>query len=416
MPLALRGTLNQAVLDILEANVREPLQVRGDLHSLAACNEMGCRRLLEMMDEFALSDLSELAAVVIANSHAAMLAEIGKLPMGTYRHSMVVDGFEQPIELHANMQVRSNGIHVDYTGTSPCSARGINVPVAYTMAYTAFGIRCMVGAGILNNAGSLAPITIHAPENCILNAPRPRAVSARQVVGQMLPDLLFGCLHQVVAGGAPAEGAASLWSVPLFGGPGIGVDSDGAPTGRPFTVMGILAGGTGARPRQDGLSATAFPSRVRGIPIEILETLAPIVFWTKELRPDSGGAGEHRGGLGQIVEIGCLEDVAFAMSPGTCDRILYPARGRDGGGPGASGWIGLASGRRFEDKFRHTIPPGDRLVMLLPGGGGFGRPARRAAAALERDMRYGFVSADAALHDYDRAPDTLARNDDKDSQ
>jgi N-methylhydantoinase B len=392
MPLALGGTLNQAVLDILEANVREPLQVRGDLHSLAACNEMGCRRLLEMMDEFALDNLSDLAAVVIANSRDAMLAEISRLPPGTYRHSMTVDGFERPIELHAAMQVRADGIHVDYTGTSPCSARGINVPAAYTTAYTAFGIRCMVGAGILNNAGSLSPITIHAPEGCILNAPRPRAVSARQVVGQMLPDLLFGCLHQAVAGGAPAEGAASLWSVPLFGGPGIGADGDSAATGTPFTVMGIVAGGTGARPRQDGLSATAFPSRVRGIPIEILETLAPIVFWTKELRPDSGGAGEYRGGLGQTVEIGCLEDVAFAMSPGTCDRILYPARGRAGGQPGACGWIGLASGRRFEDKFRHAIPPGDRLVMLLPGGGGFGPPARRAPAALERDVRYGFVT------------------------
>ena len=408
MPLARAGTLNQAVLDILEANVREPLQVRGDLHSLAACNEMGCRRLVEMMDEFALDGLAELAAVILANSRTAMLAEIARLPAGDYRHSMVVDGFERPITLHANMRVQHDGIHVDYTGTSPCSARGINVPLAYTTAYTAFGIRCMVGAGILNNAGSLAPITVHAPPGCILNAPRPHAVSARQVVGQMLPDLLFGCLHQVVPGGAPAEGAASLWSVPLFGGPGIGADGGDARPGTPFTVMGIVAGGTGARPRQDGLSATAFPSRVRGIPIEILETLAPVVFWTKELRPDSGGAGTHRGGLGQIVEIGCLEDAAFAMSPGTCDRILYPARGRAGGNAGGSGWIGLASGRRFEDKFRHMVPPGERLVMLLPGGGGYGPPAQRAPAALARDVAYGFVSAAAALHDYGIVPDDHA--------
>jgi N-methylhydantoinase B len=400
MPLARAGVLNQAVFDILEANVREPLQVRGDLHSLAACNEMGCRRLVEMMDEFALDDLAELAAIILANSHAAMLAEIARLPPGDYRHSMVVDGFERPITLHASMRVRHDGIHVDYSGTSPCSARGINVPLAYTTAYTAFGIRCMVGAGILNNAGSLAPITVHAPEGCILNAPRPHAVSARQVVGQMLPDLLFGCLHQVVAGGAPAEGAASLWSVPLFGGPGIGADADDATPGTRFTVMGIVAGGTGARPRQDGLSATAFPSRVRGIPIEILETLAPVVFWTKELRPDSGGAGEFRGGLGQTLEIGCLEDASFAMSPGTCDRILHPARGREGGQPGACGWIGLASGRRFEDKFRHMIPPGERLVMKLPGGGGFGPPEQRAPEAMARDVAYGFVSPEAALRDY----------------
>ena len=292
MHLARAGVLNLAVLDILEANVREPLQVRGDLHSLAACNEMGCRRLVEMMDEFTLDDLGELAAIILANSRAAMLAEIARLTVGEYRHSMVVDGFERPITLHACMHVRRDGIHVDYTGTSPCSARGINVPLAYTTAYTAFGIRCMVGAGILNNAGSLAPITVHAPPGCILNAPRPHAVSARQVVGQMLPDLLFGCLHQVVAGGAPAEGAASLWSVPLFGGPGIGADGDDATPGHTVHRDGHRCRRHRARPRQDGLSATAFPSRVRGIPIEILETLAPVVFWAKELRPDSGGAGD----------------------------------------------------------------------------------------------------------------------------
>jgi len=157
------------------------------------------------------------------------------------------------------------------------------------------------------------------------------------------------------------------------------------------------------------LSATAFPSRVRGIPIEILETLAPVVFWTKELRPDSGGAGTHRGGLGQMVEIGCLEEASFAMSPGTCDRIRYPARGRNGGNAGAPGWIGLASGRQFEDKFRHLIPPGERLIMLLPGGGGYGPASQREPAALARDIACGLVSPEAAVQDYGLVSDNPAR-------
>ena len=352
MPLARAGTLNQAVFDILEANVREPLQVRGDLHSLAACNEMGCRRLVEMMDEFALDDLADLAAVILANSRTAMLAEIARLPAGNYRHSMVVDGFERPITLHANMRVRHDGIHVDYTGTSPCSARGINVPLAYTTAYTAFGIRCMVGAGILNNAGSLAPITVHAPPGCILNAPRPHAVSARQVVGQMLPDLLFGCLHQVVPDGAPAEGAASLWSVPLFGGPGIGADGDDARPGTPFTVMGIVAGGTGARPRQDGLSATAFPSRVRGIPIEISgnarasgvldQGAAPGFGRRRHASRRPGSDRRDRLSGGRIVR-----DVARHLRP-------HPVSGARTGG-WQRGWLGLDR-PRLRPALRRQVP------------------------------------------------------------
>ena len=415
MPLALGGTLNQAVLDILEANVREPLQVRGDLHSLAACNEMGCRRLLEMMDEFALSDLSELAAVVIANSREAMLAEIGRLPPGTYRHSMVVDGFERPIELHASMQVRSDGIHVDYSGTSPCSTRGINVPVAYTIAYTAFGIRCMVGAG-LNNAGSLAPITIHAPEDCILNAPRPRAVSARQVVGQMLPGpavRLPAPGSRERCSGARARIAMERAVVRWAEGSRRwrrrsdrnAIHRDGHRRRRhrcqaaPRRLVGHRFSQPGPR-HSDRDSRNACTDRV------LDQGIAPRFRWrrraSRRTRPDRRNRLPRRRGVRNVT--------------GTCDRILYPARGRNGGGPGAGGWIGLASGRRFEDKFRHAIPPGDRLVMLLPGGGGFGPPAQRAPAALERDMRYGFVSTDAALHDYDRAPDAPARKNDKDPQ
>jgi N-methylhydantoinase B len=348
-----------------------------------------------MMDEFALADLSQLADFVITNSAAAMRAEIAKLPSGCYRHSIRIDGYERPVELHACVTVGVDEIHVDYTGSSECSAFGINVPLAYTTAYTAFGIRCLVGAGILNNAGSLSPVTVSAPSGCILNAPRPHAVAARQTVGQMLPELVFGCLHQAMRG-APAEGAGSLWSVPMFGGAG---NVPGA-TGRAFTSMAILAGGTGARPALDGLSATAFPSRVRGIPIEIIETLAPVVFWKKELRPDSAGAGRFRGGLGQTIEIGSVDGQPFAVSIGTCERMRFAARGRDGGAAGACGRVGLASGEIFADKRRHVIPPGEILRLELPGGGGHGDASQRDPAAIHRDIRMGFVSPEAARHDY----------------
>ena len=400
MPLAQAGRLNEHLFAIVEANVREPIQVKGDLHSLAACNETGCRRLVEMMDEFSLETLDEIARFVIGNSREAMQAEIARLPTGTWHHSMTVDGYEGPIELRAAMTIAKNGIHVDYAGTSAHSGYGINVPLCYTDAYTAFGVRCIVGPAILNNAGSLAPVTVSAPEGSILNAPRPAAVTARHAVGQMLPDLMFGCLHQVLGGGTPAEGAASLWGMPLFGGPGIAPGTPMQNDATRFTVMGLMAGGTGARPRQDGMSATAFPSRVRSIPIEITETISPVVVWRKELRADSGGAGQQRGGLGQTVEIGLSEDAPFIMSAGTMDRVLFPARGRDGGKPGAAGSFGLTSGRRFEGKQKHTVPAGETLLLELPGGGGYGDPLQREPSRVADDVRLGLVSPDVARHEY----------------
>lgn len=405
MPLAEAGKLNEHLFAIVEANVREPTQVKGDLHSLAACNETGCRRLVEMMEEFSLQSLEEISDFIIGNSREAMLAEIARLKPGTYRHAMTVDGYEGPIEIKAALAISKDGIHVDYAGTSAHSGYGINVPFCYTDAYTAFGVRCIVGPAILNNAGSLAPITVSAPEGSILHAPRPSAVTARHAVGQMLPDVMFGCLHEAMGGGTPAEGSASLWGMPLFGGPGIvpGMTDRGDATR--FTVMGIMAGGTGARPRQDGMSATAFPSRVRCIPIEITETISPVVVWRKELRADSGGAGRQRGGLGQTIEIGLSEDAPFIMSAGTCDRVIFPARGRDGGAPGATGRIGLTSGTAFEGKKRHTIPAGERLLLELPGGGGYGSPTARTPDEVAQDVMLGLVSPEAARRDYAVAVD-----------
>ena len=398
MHLFREGEPNAVLFELLEANVREPVQVRGDLYSLAACNEVGSKRLLSMMDEFGLDDLAALSAFIIDHSRQAMLDAIARVPAGTYRNTMTIDGYEAPVTIEAALTVGPDGIHVDYAGTSPVSGRGINVPFAYTLAYTAFGVRCLVGPEILNNAGSLAPVTISAPEGSIVHAPRPAAVSARQAVGQMLPDLVFGCLHQALASGAPAEGSGSLWSLPLFGGQD-GPSAEGR-AGTRFTVMGILAGGTGARPNSDGLSATAFPSRVRGIPVEIIETLAPVVFWRKELRPDSGGAGRYRGGLGQSLEVGVLEPVPFGFSSGTCDRLLHPGRGREGGQEGAPGHIALGSGEALPGKKRHVVPANGRLLLDLPGGGGYGNPRERAPEALESDVLNGYVSRIAARDEY----------------
>lgn len=400
MPLARAGRFNESLMEIVAANVREPMQVKGDLYSLAACNEIGCRRLDEMMDEFGLRGLETLSDKVINQSRQAMLDQIRMLPFGTYRHAMTVDGYERPIEISAALTISEQGIHVDYDGTSPVSNYGINVPLCYTEAYTGFGVRCIVGPDVVNNAGSLSTITVSAPEGSIVNAPRPCAVTARQTVGQMLPDVMFGCLHKAIEGGVMAEGAGSLWGLPMFGGHGFGNSGKLNDLSRPFTVMTILAGGTGARPRKDGLAATAFPSRVRSIPLEITETIAPVVFWRKELTPDSGGAGRYRGGLGQSLEVGTFDDTPFTMSAASCERVVHPARGRDGGQPGVTGNYGLVSGRTFEGKGRHAVPAGERLYLNLPGGGGFGDPLDRDLERVAEDLRHGLVSPEVAVERY----------------
>jgi N-methylhydantoinase B len=396
MRLAKRGVMNESLLEIVRANVREPVQVEGDFYSLAACNETGCQRLVGMMEEFDLDDVRKLGDFVITSSRDSMLEEIRKLPAGTYRNSMRVDGYEEPVDLVAAMTISESGIDIDFTGTSPISIYGINVPLTYTQAYASFGARCLVGGSIPNNAGSLEPVRVSAPPGSILNAPHPCAVAARHAIGQMLPDVVLGCLEQAVAGRVPAEGTSCLWNPVLYAGHGISGKFGDA---TPFTVTLFHNGGTGARPDSDGLSATAFPSGVRNTPVEINEAIAPIIVWRKEYRTDSGGAGEHRGGTGQVMEISNGEGASFAMSS-MFDRVTYPARGRSGGGNGLTGRVRLASGTELRAKGRQQVPGGDRLIMEMPGGGGFGDPFARDAQRVRVDVLNELVSREAAERDY----------------
>ncbi len=397
MALAKQGVMNEALLAIVRGNVREPVQVEGDLYSLAACNQTGVRRLIAMMTEFGLDTLDEIAERIISQSREAMLAAIRKLPYGTYRNSMRIDGYDKEIDLVAALTISDSGIDIDFDGTSGVSRYGINVPISYTEAYASFGVRCLVGGSIPNNRGSLDPVRVTAPQGSILNAPHPCAVAARHVIGQMLPDVVFGCLEQAIAEGVPAEGSSSLWNPMLMGGHGL-VDAEYGKA-EPFAMNIFHSGGTGARVGKDGLSATAFPSGVRNTPVEINETVAPLIIWKKEYRPDSGGAGRYRGGLGQVMEISHREDAPFAISA-MFDRCKYPARGRSGGGSGERGRVRLAGGTELRGKGRQTVPAKACLILEMPGGGGLGSPTERPVEAVADDVLNGLVSVDAARRDY----------------
>jgi N-methylhydantoinase B len=382
------GRPNTTFFDFLRAGTRQPVELEGDVYSLCACNEAGARRLVAMLDEFRLDGIDALATHIFESSHRATMAQIAALPPGRFTAEIWSDGYEAPIRLSAAMTIATEGITVDFEGTSGLSGRGINVPAAYARAYACFGIKCVVAPDIPNNTASLALFRMLIPEGTILNAPRPSPVSVRHVVGQLLPDLMMGCLHQAVPQRVTAEGSSCLWNPPLRGGAIVSGQTSPLPS---FEVITFNSGGTGARPGQDGLNGTAFPSGVRTMPVEATENVAPVVFWRKELRPDSAGAGRTRGGFGQIMEIGAKGDAEFACNA-IFDRVMHAPRGREGGEDGAPGVVRLRSGGTLRTKGYQIIPAGDRLILELPGGGGMGLSSERSARLSADDIRDGLVT------------------------
>ena len=380
LKLADKGVMNKTLLKLIGQNTRQPVETEGDVYSLAACNDIGCKRLVEMMKEFKIDDLKKLSDFIYDKSLSAVENEIKKIPNGVYKNFMMIDGFEKDIKLEAKLKVSDNFISVDYTGTSDKSKFGINVPLSYTKAYTCFGLSCLVSAEIPNNAGSLKPFEIDAPIGSILNAPYPAAVCARHIIGQMLPDVVFGCLEKAIPEKVPAEGASCLWNITFRGKTDRGPNNNSL-----FAVTAVVNGGTGARPNKDGLSATAYPSGVRGTPVEINEAVAPLLFLKKEYNPGSGGKGKFNGGLGQIIEIKSAidEDMDLLAS---FDRIKFPARGRSHGENGNVGQVSIKNKRKLNGKGTQVIKAGEILQIFTPGGGGLGGYSDRDKELIEIDI------------------------------
>jgi len=332
------------------------------------------------------ADLDELSEFVFDHTRRATLDALAAVPKGTYRNEMTVDGYDHTLTLAVNLTVDDNGMHADFTGTSPTSAFGINVPLTYAQAYFTYGMLVALAPELPNNFASLAPFTVSAPPGVILNAKHPEPVAVRHVIGHFVTDLCLGAIAQALPHVVPAEGAGALWNFQASA--RSASPDDPRP---PVEILMFNSGGTGARPGLDGLSATAFPSGVRTMSAEATEQVGPIIVWRKELRPDSGGAGRRRGGLGQIIEVGPAEGYLFEFSA-MFDRVENPARGRAGGGDGAPGRVELDDGTPFATKGRQTVPADRRLIMHLPGGGGFGDPTERDRAAEADDRHQGYVT------------------------
>ena len=385
LKLADKGVMNKTLLKLVSQNTRQPVETEGDVYSLAACNDIGCTRLVEMMKEFEIDDLKKLSDFIYDKSLSAVENEIKKIPNGEYKNFMMIDGFEKDIKLEAKLTVSDNSITVDYTGTSDKSKFGINVPLSYTKAYTCFGLSCLVSAEVPNNAGSLKPFEIDAPLGSILNAPYPAAVCARHIIGQMLPDVVFGCLEKAIPEKVPAEGASCLWNITFRGKTDRGANNNSL-----FAVTAVVNGGTGARPNKDGLSATAYPSGVKGTPVEINEAVAPLLFLKKEYNPGSCGKGKYNGGLGQVIEIKSAidEDMDLLAS---FDRIKFPARGRLNGSNGKPGQVSIKGKGKLNGKGTQLIKAGDILQIYTPGGAGLGDYSEREQSLLDKDLENEFL-------------------------
>ncbi|MCZ6881787.1 MAG: hydantoinase B/oxoprolinase family protein [Gammaproteobacteria bacterium] len=399
MKFAERGEVDRRLINILRHNVREADQVIGDLYSLSSCNEIGHRRLMEMMDEFKLDNLNGLRDFIFSHSLRATLDQLKDLPPGSYHNQLTADGYDGPVHMKVRLDVSEGQVLADFTGTSGLSAKGINVPLVYTTAYACYALKCTLAPSIPNNHASLEPFKVTAPVNCILNAIHPAPVAIRHVLGQFLPDIVLGALHKMLPDTVPAEGSSALWNVQLGASPIEGSEAAAGEVLRQSQILMFNSGGTGARPRLDGLSATAFPSGVHTMSSEVTEHVGPITIWRKELREGSGGAGERRGGLGQVIEISANPGHRMYINA-MFDRCDNPARGRDGGLSGSAGSVSLDDGTAMQSKGKQWIPDGRRLVLNLPGGGGYGDPLSRDQALVRQDIERGYISEQQAKQDY----------------
>ncbi|MGH2948335.1 MAG: hydantoinase B/oxoprolinase family protein [Solirubrobacteraceae bacterium] len=382
------GRPNEELLRILRANVRAPMEVLGDLHAQVAGNQVGVDRLGEYLEEFELPDLEHLGEEIVGRSEQGMREAIGALPDGRYEKTIRTDGLDEPITIRCRVEIDGDRIAVDYTGSSAQSERGMNVVLNYTAAYTSYALKCAISPEIPHNDGSFRPVTVTAPEGSILNPRRPAAVAARHIVGHFLPHAVFGALVPVLRDHVVAEGSGNIWLTTIRG---RGEDR--------FVSVLFAAGGMGARPSKDGLSATSFPSGIATTPVEVVETTSPVVVRRKELRRDSGGPGRQRGGLGQTIELEVRTGEPYAVSV-LSDRMRFAAEGYDGGRSGARAAFRTSDGATPNPKTTQLLPAGSRFVLELPGGGGFHDPRKRDRAALLEDVAEGLVSAEAAERDY----------------
>jgi N-methylhydantoinase B len=355
------GQRNTTLFRILEENVRSPELVLGDLMAQVSANETAARRVLDFMTEHRLGSLDALSEAITSRTARLMREAIRGIPDGVYRDRASLDGFDTPLEICIEVQVKAGTITVDFAGSSPQVPKGINSVLNFTEAFTRYALKCLLAPESPNNDGSFAPIKVKAPEASIVNARHPAPVGGRHLVGLYIPGIIFGALAAVAPQRVLADSSV-LSALTLSG-------RDARDKAYVFTFFS--SGGMGGRNGKHGLDATAFPSNVANVPVEVMEQSTPLIVTRRELIADSAGAGRYRGGAGQRIG-GRLRGSRPANVSCMVERTEAAPRGLLGGGPGRAAAV-LLDGKRIDPKQAFVLNPGQELVLETPGGGGFGK-------------------------------------------
>lgn len=365
MKLYEKGKPNETLFQIIKRNVRTPDALMGDLGAQVSSGMIASDRLNALCDRYGLDDISTLSEEIITRSEKATRDVIRKLPGGTYHGTSTFDvpgGEEIVLKTAVTIDAEKGDIEIDFAGSSGPSSMGINVVPAYTHAYATFAVRSSLNPDLPNNAGSLAPIRLKLPDECVVNAKYPSPVNARHVVGMYVPFPILKALAQVVPDKVVAEGSGAVWTIQIQG-----KDKDGTP----FTSsMFNYSGGMGARAGKPGISAVCYPTGVSAVPVEVLEASYPIAFTCKELAHDTGGKGKQPGGDGQRI--------GYRMRTGRNWLLnTIPSRLKSGpegllGGEGGAAGVFHINGEPVSDTRKREMQPDDEVFMITPGGGGYG--------------------------------------------
>ena len=391
------GAPNEQLFAILRRNVRFAEKMIGDLHAQVAAGWSGSRELVRLATEFGLDSLRGHADEIMRRTEAGMRAGIAALPDGEYHEEMEmeIEGIAEPQTLAVTVRIEGSDVYADFTGTAAQVRRPVNCP--YTRAYVALPLKLVCDPILPNNQGTYEPLHLSVPEGTLLNPTFPAACFWRLSAGMLVSELMFRVLSRIAPDRVPADsGSMPTWQFYVNG---------VRPNGEAFALHQHAFGGMGGRPGDDGLASVSFPYNVRDVSIEWSEMETPVLYEARELIADSGGAGEFRGGLGQELILqaygGRVRKGEPLVLSGSAGRMRFPPRGLGGGRDGSYGAIEVnGEGIAPSSSPNVTFQEGDVVRLRLPGGGGYGDPARRRRERIEADLEAGYVTPEGARRDY----------------
>ncbi len=391
------GVLNQAVIDMIRWNVRTPDEVTGDIRSQIAANHVCTQKIRRMLEEYEMENLDDLADEIIGRTEKSMRKAISKVPDGVYRAEGVVEQMEgkDDVVIKLAVEVKGEDIMADLDGSSPQVDWGGNVVYNFTYAYVHMAMKSMFDPDIPNNDGCAVPITMKAPEGSVVNCRFPAAVAARMQIGHFITEIIYRAMAEALPDRVIAASGGTPATMNVF----YGRRNDNTP----WHCVIIRGGGMGASSRNDGYYDYIFPANGANTPVEIFESDTPLIVEKRELRPDSGGPGKMKGGLGRTA-VFRIPDDAYAPKPPVnlgiqSGRFRYPPEGLFGGGHGAKARF-LVNGEHGYPYGLTRLQPGDVVVMDAAGGGGYGNPLERDPELVARDVLNGYVSLERTPEDY----------------